>query len=232
MKKLKRGYLITMEGGDGTGKSLTLKYLLKMLNRAQIPTLKTKEPNASNFVGKELREILVNPKNHLTKHEQAVIFALNRRWHINKIVKPALAKHQLVISDRFLGSSLAYQGNYQSVNGKVVDTNHIMDINQKIANIKTCQPDLNVYLWVDPEVEVHRIVSRKNNIAKFDHFDKALEHVNNIKHLQYQYHYALRDMDNPVLSINAHDVRGQSFKQTASQRAQKIFNRIKEIINK
>jgi dTMP kinase len=105
-----RGSFITLEGGEGAGKSTQIGHLLRNLREAGIEAIGTREPGGS--LGAEiLRKVLLSGKvAHLGPAAEAILFAAARADHIDKTIKPALAAGAFVVSDRFADSTRAYQG--------------------------------------------------------------------------------------------------------------------------
>jgi len=105
-----RGRFISLEGGEGVGKSTQVKAVAGALRSRGIDVLETREPGGSTGA-EEIRQLLLGGKHERWSVEtEALLFAAARADHVEKTIKPALEKGQWVISDRFLDSSLAYQG--------------------------------------------------------------------------------------------------------------------------
>ena len=104
-----QGKFITFEGGDGCGKSTQLKLWSEYLQSQNIPHIFTREPGGG-AISEAIREILLNGKNgNMSDECEALLFAAARVQHLNEIVKPALDQGKLVICDRYVDSSFAYQ---------------------------------------------------------------------------------------------------------------------------
>ena len=155
------GKFIVLEGIDGCGKSTQINELSKWLPKSGLikkntTLIKTREPGGS-ILGREIREMILNtnksnPPSILT---ELLLYSADRAEHISKIILPALQRGNWVISDRFSGSTLAYQGFGREIN---------IDIIKKLENI-VCQnisPDLTFFLDISPEESILR---RKNKIA-------------------------------------------------------------------
>lgn len=105
-----RGRFISLEGGEGVGKSTQVRALAKALKSRGIALLVTREPGGSEGA-EAIRELLLNgADNRWGAHAEALLFAAARADHVDKTIEPALEAGQWVISDRFVDSSLAYQG--------------------------------------------------------------------------------------------------------------------------
>ena len=104
-----RGKFITFEGCDGCGKSTQLKMLSAYLSENNIPHIFTREPGGGK-ISEAIREILLSGKNmEMTDECEALLYAASRVQHLSDRVEPALAKGELVVCDRYVDSSLAYQ---------------------------------------------------------------------------------------------------------------------------
>jgi dTMP kinase len=104
-----RGKFITFEGCDGCGKSTQLKLLIAYLSENNIPHIFTREPGGGK-ISEAIREILLSGKNmEMTDECEALLYAASRVQHLNDRVEPALAEGKLVICDRYVDSSFAYQ---------------------------------------------------------------------------------------------------------------------------
>ena len=105
-----RGRFITLEGGEGAGKSTQLKALSARLKERGIEVVETREPGGSEGAEK-IRELLLSgPDDKWSAEAEALLFAAARTDHIDKVIRPAIAAGKWVLSDRFVDSSLAYQG--------------------------------------------------------------------------------------------------------------------------
>ncbi len=129
---------ITFEGIDGSGKTTMLNRLAAYLKSQSHDCLSTLEPGGS-ALGQNLRQILLNDsKLKPSCHAEALLFAADRAVHIEQIIKPALAKGQIVLCDRFIDSTLAYQGG-----GRGLDMAFLEQLNNfATANLK---PDITFY---------------------------------------------------------------------------------------
>lgn len=104
-----RGLFITFEGGDGSGKSTQLSLLVSWLEQLGRTVVTTREPGGTPL-GEELREIVLHSRGHITPKSEALIYAADRAHHIATKVRPAIERGDIVVQDRYLDSSVAYQG--------------------------------------------------------------------------------------------------------------------------
>ncbi len=103
------GYFIAFEGGEGTGKTTQLRVLADALGERGYDVVVTHEPGDSP-VGARLRDLLLDPATVVTAQTEALLYAADRAEHVAHVVAPALARGAIVITDRYLDSSIAYQG--------------------------------------------------------------------------------------------------------------------------
>jgi dTMP kinase len=144
-----KGFFICVEGLDGCGKTTQAKLLVDRL-KVVYNAVYTTEPSQGN-VGQFIKEYCLDVEQRGSSVVEALLFAADRSEHVEKEIMPALNRGELVISDRYLYSSLAYQG------AAGVDLNWIRQINKHAM-----KPDLAVFIDVHPETVVQRLKSRKS----------------------------------------------------------------------
>ena len=103
------GIFITLEGGDGAGKTTQAEMLSAWLGEQGRTVMRTREPGGTD-VGVEIREIVLHHRGHIAPRAEALLYAADRAHHIETAVRPALARGEVVIQDRYIDSSVAYQG--------------------------------------------------------------------------------------------------------------------------
>ncbi|KRM34332.1 thymidylate kinase [Lactobacillus intestinalis DSM 6629] len=151
MEDFMKGYFVSFEGPDGAGKSTVLKKVLAEIE----PLLKTqylvtREPGGSK-IAESIRQIILDPKNvKMDDRTEALLYAAARSQHMAEIINPALKEGKLVISDRFIDSSLAYQGV-----GRNLGIDEVKEINDFATG--GIMPDLTIFLDVKPEIGLARI---------------------------------------------------------------------------
>ncbi len=145
------GIFITIEGPDGAGKTSVIKELGPMLARElTIPLVLTREPGGIP-IAEKIRQIILDPKNTaMDDRTEALLYAAARRQHLVEKVLPAIESGKLVLCDRFVDSSLAYQGA-----GRKIGMEAVASINR--FAIEEVQPDLTLYLDVDSDTGLSRI---------------------------------------------------------------------------
>ena len=165
---MKKGYFITLEGGEGTGKSTQCRLLGDYLTQMGHKVLLTREPGGSTGA-EEIRNLLVTgDKSRWDSVTETLLFMAARRNHLVKRIWPALQDGQIVICDRFLDSTLAYQGYGYGKNQQTLDM--IQTIYHLIAG--DFQPDLTIVLDIDPKEGLRRSCNRAgNNEQRFESMD-------------------------------------------------------------
>lgn len=159
---MERGKFITFEGCDGCGKSTQLKLLSDYLAKENVPHIFTREPGGGK-ISEAIREILLNGKNaEMTDDCEALLYAAARMQHLADRVEPALAEGKLVVCDRYVDSSLAYQA---YARGLGVD--FISQINAQA--LKKYRPDVTIFIDLTPEAAF----LRKHGADENDRLEQA-----------------------------------------------------------
>ena len=157
-----RGKFITFEGCDGCGKSTQLKMLSAYLTENNIPHIFTREPGGGK-ISEEIRQILLNGKNmEMTDECEALLYAAARVQHLSDRVEPALAKGELVVCDRYVDSSLAYQAY-----GRGLGVDFISKINS--FALEKYLPDVTVFINLSSEAAF----ARKKGADENDRLEQA-----------------------------------------------------------
>ncbi len=156
-----KGRFITVEGGDGAGKSTHIPYLKNLVEQSGFEVLLTREPGGTEL-GEKLRDILLksDPIPISDDAELLLMFAA-RMQHIEEIIKPALNKGSWVICDRFTDATYAYQAG-----GRGIDQNRIARLEQWVQ--RGLQPDLTVLLDLPVETGMQRVRSRGEPGDRFE----------------------------------------------------------------
>lgn len=144
-----RGLWVTFEGGDGTGKTTQATRLENWLREQQRTVVRTREPGGTE-VGVLIREIVLHHRGEVAPRAEALLYAADRAQHVATLVRPALARGDVVIQDRYLDSSVAYQGA-----GRVLDAEQVRDLSMWAT--EGALPDLTVLLDLDPAVARRRL---------------------------------------------------------------------------
>lgn len=141
---------VTFEGGEGSGKSTAIKSLVEKLKQEGFDILLTREPGGTP-ISEQIREVILNKQNtNMDPVTEAYLYAASRRQHVVEKVRPALKEGKLVLCDRFLDSSLAYQGGARGLGFDM-----ILDINKHA--IDGLFPDVTIFFDLKPEIGLARI---------------------------------------------------------------------------
>ena len=152
---MRNGIFITFEGPDGSGKTTISTYVADELAKLGYDVIYSREPGGID-IAEQIREVVLNPKNTaMDAKTEALLYAASRRQHFVEKIKPALESGKIVICDRFVESSLAYQGY-----GRNIGIDEIYRINE--FAIEGWLPDATFFLDLSPEVGLGRIESRAN----------------------------------------------------------------------
>jgi dTMP kinase len=154
------GVFITLEGGDGSGKSTQAELLSGWLRERGRTVLRTREPGGTD-VGNEVREIVLHHRGDIAPRAEALLYAADRAHHIASTVRPALARGEVVIQDRYLDSSVAYQGV-----GRVLDPVEIRELSLWAA--EGLLPDLTILLDLDETVARTRLDSARTRYDRLE----------------------------------------------------------------
>lgn len=153
--KSKKGLFISFEGGEGVGKSTQIELLKTSLTKKNINVLSTREPGGTKE-GELIRKFLVSGEiNSWDAYSESLLFNALRREHINKIINPSLFKGDIVLCDRFIDSTIVYQG----VGGGINQT-LLLSLHKNFCY--DLYPDITFFLSLDPKVGIDRTLSRNN----------------------------------------------------------------------
>ena len=215
---------VAVEGIDGCGKSTTISRIMHLANKHHIANVYAKE-TTQTAMGRSIRQAVLSPSVYLTKSEQATAFAIARLECLKKITIPALLKNELVIGDRYMLSSLAYQANLKSFTNDLglnyTDATNVLGINKTVLGYYWTVPTFYAYISLNPKDNVKRLQQRTR---KQDTFDKKLANLPEMLRLKENYTFAMSEISTPVMIING--------KLTKNQRGGQIFQRIHSLIMK
>lgn len=188
-----QGKLITIEGVDGAGKTTVIKNVLKRLsNHSELEFVYTREPGG-NQIAEQIRKVILNQENsNMDAVTETLLYAAARRQHLIEDIKPMLEQGKVVICDRFVDSSIAYQGV-----GRGVGYDKVKQINDLITD--EIKPDLTLYFEIEPEIGLKRISDHR--IDEVNRLDK--EEVNFYKKVAQGYHQLIKNAPERFEIINA-----------------------------
>lgn len=153
---------ITFEGVEGCGKSSVLTYVFNELQKEKYNIMETREPGGVK-ISEEIRKIVLGKAYmEMDKRTEALLFAASRRQHLVEKVWPALKENKIVLCDRFLDSSLAYQGG-----GDGLGVDEVLKVN--LFATENTYPDYTILFDIDPRVGLARI--NKNNNREVNRLD-------------------------------------------------------------
>jgi dTMP kinase len=155
-----RGLFITLEGGDGSGKSTQARLLEEWLLERGRTVVRTREPGGTE-VGVEIREIVLHHRGDIAPRAEALLYAADRAHHIATKVRPALERGEVVIQDRYLDSSVAYQGA-----GRVLGGTEVRDLSLWAA--QGLLPDLTILLDLDETVARGRLDAAQKRFDRLE----------------------------------------------------------------
>ena len=153
---MKKGLFITFEGADGCGKTTQMKLLAKYLKQKGIDVILTREPGGKGL-GEKVREILLNYEGHVSDRCESFLFLADRAQNIDIIVNPAVKEGKIVLCDRHIDSTVAYQGY-----GRGLDIKRINMLNDIATNGQ--KPDLTFVFDIDVETSMKRVGSQKDRM--------------------------------------------------------------------
>jgi dTMP kinase len=147
------GLFITLEGGDGSGKSTQSAALTEWLEASGRTVLHSREPGGTDL-GLELRDIILHRRGYMTPRAEALLYAADRAHNIATKVRPAIERGEIVIQDRYLDSSVAYQGA-----GRVLDGREVRELS--LWATEGLLPDLTILLDLDPSIGRSRLEGKR-----------------------------------------------------------------------
>lgn len=146
---MRNGLFITLEGPDGSGKTTQIAYLREYFAQRGIETVFTREPGGT-AIGEKLRNIILDRENsEMCDMTEALLYAASRAQHVHQLILPALAEGKIVICDRFIDSSIAYQGYGRQLGDAVRVINELA--------IEGCMPDVTLLMELSPKIGKSRI---------------------------------------------------------------------------
>tara|TARA_B100000686_G_scaffold152475_1_gene159697 strand:- start:14 stop:631 length:618 start_codon:yes stop_codon:yes gene_type:complete len=152
-------YFITLEGIEGSGKTSSLSVITELLEKKKIKYIVTREPGGSS-IGESLRSILLNKDTNISAETELMLMLADRKDHVEKTILPNLEKGVWVISDRFMDSTIAYQGG-----GRKLGKDFVLSI---ANNLNIPKPDLTLLFDLPVTTSLKRVKAR----GKLDRFEE------------------------------------------------------------
>ena len=153
---MKKGMFITFEGADGCGKTTQMKLLAEYLEEKGVSVVITREPGGKGL-GEKVREILLNYDGPVSDRCESFLFLADRAQNIDTIVNPAVEEEKIVLCDRHIDSTVAYQGY-----GRGLDIERIKMLNNIATNWR--KPDLTLVFDIDVETSMKRVGAEKDRM--------------------------------------------------------------------
>ncbi|MBA8896946.1 dTMP kinase [Clostridium saccharobutylicum] len=202
-----KGLFIVFEGGEGTGKTTAIEAIYNWLIENNFKCIKTREPGGIK-ISEEIRQVILNKNNTaMDGRTEALLYAAARRQHLVEKVIPALQNETIVLCDRFIDSSLAYQGYARGLG-----IEEVMSIN-KFA-IGEYMPDISILFDLDPKIGLERISSSNQR------------EINRLDLEKLDFHENVRVGYNIVYENNKHRI----IKIDASKSKENVISDIKKIL--
>ncbi len=152
------GLFITFEGGDGSGKTTQVARIAKVLAEADIPILVTREPGGTEL-GAQLRQLVMHGPEDVDPRTEALLYAADRAYHVATVIRPALAEGMVVVEDRYIDSSVAYQGA-----ARKLGSGEIRGLSEWAT--EGLDPDITVLFDVDSVVGIARTGSNLDRLER------------------------------------------------------------------
>ncbi len=146
------GYFIAFEGGEGVGKSTQEALLAQYLTEVGKTVIRTREPGGTPAAEQIRNTVLSREHEGMNPQSEALLFAAARGDHVARVIRPAIARDEVVICDRYIDSSIAYQGF-----ARALGVDRVRDLSMWATG--GLLPDLTILLTLDPEVSMKRVIN-------------------------------------------------------------------------
>ncbi|MGG3560822.1 dTMP kinase [Neobacillus rhizosphaerae] len=201
------GIFITFEGPDGAGKTTILSMVANHFKEAMV----TREPGGID-IAEQIRKVILNKENTaMDPRTEALLYAAARRQHLIEKVKPALEEGKMVLCDRFVDSSLAYQGYARDLG-----IDEVWSINQ--FAIEELMPQLTIYFDIEPELGLKRI--NKNKEREINRLD--LENLEFHQKVRDGYYLLMKRFPDRIVRIDASGTVEEVYEQTVKMIKDKL----------
>ena len=187
-----RGKLITFEGIDGSGKSTQIELLSKKLDNYGIENIILREPGGTQ-ISEKIRNVLLDNNNDINDCTETLLFLSSRSQLVNEVIIPSLDKGIFVLCDRYVDSTVAYQGY-----GRGLDLDKINILNEFAVN--KLYPDLTIIFDIDISISLDRMSSRSIKKDRMEQIDSKI-----IKKIKYGYLQIAKNNKDRCIIINGND---------------------------
>ena len=199
---------ITFEGPDGSGKTTALEKLVEFVKSKGVDFVLTREPGSSvSKENEQIRELIVSNKSQITPMVEAILFAADRRLHLEKLIWPALKENKLVLCDRYFDSTFAYQGS-----GRGLGIDKMIHLQENIT--ENTYPDLTFYFDLPVEESIRRVDSRGDK-NRLDSEGKSF-----VERVHKGYHDVIKRWPERFVVIDA------------TKSPEEVFNQVKDVFEK
>lgn len=208
---------ITIEGIDGSGKTTIIKMLEEYISTSNCFNANdfvfTREPGGKNaLVAEKIRTMILDKENNIDPLSEALLYLVSRNIHINNVIKPALEQKKIIICDRYVDSSIAYQGHARGLG-----MDKIKNINNLV--VEDTMPNYTFYFKIDPEISLKRIM--EHSPRELDRLEK--ENINFFEKVKEGYDIIANENPKRIIVIDANQDQSSVFKD--------FLNQIKLILN-
>lgn len=209
---MRRGLFITLEGGDGAGKSTQMDNIEKYFEERGYVCTRTREPGGTP-IGEKLREVLLDPNNsEMTSMTEMLIYAAARAQHVSERIMPAIARGEVVICDRYKDSSVAYQAYGRGLGEAVSDVNTYA--------IDGLEPDITFWLDLDPDKGRERIGHRES--PELDRLEQE----------QLDFHYRVYDGYRAIYEANKDRIKRIDATKSIEEMKDEIYGYLDELCSR
>ena len=212
---MKKGLFIVFEGGEGTGKTTAIDAIYNWIIENNFKCIKTREPGGIK-ISEQIRQVILNTENKtMDARTEVLLYAAARRQHLIEKVIPALEEGSIVLCDRFIYSSLAYQGY-----ARKLGIEEVMSIN-KFA-IGEYMPDLSILFDLDPKIGLERINS--NEQREINRLD--LEKLDFHERVRFGYNIIYENNKDTIIKIDAEKSKENVINQIKNILKSKIWTNV------
>ncbi len=184
---MKKGIFISLEGPDGSGKSTQIRYIVEYLESRGYETVLTREPGGTS-IGEKIRDVILDRENsEMDPMTETMLYAASRAQHVAQVIRPALEQGKVVICDRFVDSSIAYQGFGRDLGDCVAEINEYA--------IMGCVPDITFLMKLPPEEGIGRIGSGEKDRLESEKISFHQKVYEGYEYLEKTYPARIRGID-------------------------------------